>query len=159
MPAHKYTLEEALARFWERVDKTSHPNGCWLWIGSLRSNGYGRLHWSGKTALAHRVSYEIENGAFSRELDVLHKCDNPQCVNPEHLFLGTDLDNNRDMMQKGRARYLHGEQLPQAKLSKEKVQEIRERYAAGGVYQYELAREYGVAKSSISYIINRINWK
>ena len=96
----KPSLEE---RFWEQVDKNGpvHPvlgSACWLWVGKQRTSGYGGFG----TKYAHRTSYELAHGVYAPELWVLHKCDNPPCVNPDHLFLGTHLDNMRDMVAKGR---------------------------------------------------------
>ncbi len=78
--------------------------GCYLWTGKKNKNGYGRIKVNGKEQAAHRVSYAIANGAIPDGMCVLHRCDTPACVNPEHLFAGTVIDNLRDMHAKGRAR-------------------------------------------------------
>lgn len=78
-------------------------NGCWVWQKSLSKKGYGNLYFNRKTLKAHRESYRLFNGEFDNKLHVLHKCDNPSCVNPEHLFLGTNLDNVEDRVKKGRS--------------------------------------------------------
>lgn len=85
--------------FWSRVVKTEK---CWLWVGGCSENGYGAFYWQGKQTGAHRVSYELTHGSIASELLVLHKCDNPPCVNPDHLFLGTHQDNMTDKVLKGR---------------------------------------------------------
>jgi hypothetical protein len=94
-------------RFWEKVDKPGGADACWLWTGTPDVNGYGKLWWfdhTNKGKFAHRISWELHNGPIPDGLFVLHSCDNPPCVNPKHLFLGTQLDNMRDMVAKGRDR-------------------------------------------------------
>lgn len=90
-------------RFWLRVGKTE-DDSCWLWLGSRkeRNGGYGQLSFYGRFAYAHRVSWHLSNGPIPEGAQVLHKCDNPPCVRPDHLFLGTQADNVRDMFRKGR---------------------------------------------------------
>src|SRR5687767_4720826 len=96
MPASRPLSE----RFWEKVRKT---DGCWLWTASRNAKGYGQIMYQRRPIHAHRVSWQLANGPIPDGLCVLHRCDNPQCVNPGHLFLGTIVDNNRDMFAKGRA--------------------------------------------------------
>jgi hypothetical protein len=82
------------------------PNtGCWLWTGGCFSHGYGKLRYAGKTSYAHRVAYELHHGVTPEDGYVCHRCDNPPCINPDHLFLGTARDNALDMFRKGRARH------------------------------------------------------
>lgn len=88
-------------RFHALVDKSGD---CWEWTGNKNMLGYGMIWYDGKNIRAHRVSYLIFNGDLSDNLFVCHKCDNPSCVNPSHLFLGTSKDNMRDMIKKGRAK-------------------------------------------------------
>lgn len=98
--AVKMTLDE----FWQKVQKTST---CWIWTGCVSNTGYGRVTVTGhKQDGAHRLSYEFANGPFDRDLYVLHRCDNPVCVNPDHLFLGTQKDNMADMIEKNRGKRL-----------------------------------------------------
>jgi hypothetical protein len=92
-------------RFWSKVQKG--PD-CWTWAGSRSAKGYGRLNVGGAVCQAHRVSWELHRGAIPSDLFVLHRCDNPPCVNPDHLFLGTALDNSRDMVSKGRQKFPKG---------------------------------------------------
>lgn len=86
-------------RFWEKVNKTDN---CWNWTGAINNKGYGRINIDGKSQLAHRVSFEIANGKIDDKMKVLHSCDNSFCVNPKHLWLGTQKDNLIDMAKKGR---------------------------------------------------------
>lgn len=96
---HKKRSIPAEVRFWKHVAKTE---GCWEWTGSTSKKGYGKLNIGGVTKAAHRFSYEIANGPIPEKLFVLHRCDNPPCVRPDHLFTGTNEDNVKDMMKKGR---------------------------------------------------------
>src|ERR1700761_3720809 len=109
------SLEE---RFFDSV--MPEPNsGCWLWVGSLNENGYGTIGVAYKTQLAHRVSYRLHVGPIPDGLNVLHKCDVPCCVNPDHLFPGTQETNVIDMENKGRALHYEGEAHGRAKLTAE----------------------------------------
>ena len=107
--------------------------------------------------MAHRCSWEINFGKISNGLWVLHKCDNPPCVNPKHLFLGTSLDNNRDAVKKHRNVY--GERHPSAKLTNKEVLEIRKKFSHGLITRKELARKYGVSYECIVKVIGRTCWK
>lgn len=137
------------------------PNGCWLWIGGHGARGYPHFYAKGKTLLAHRVSWELHRGPIPKGLDVCHNCptgDNPLCVNPDHLFLGTHTENMLDMLRKGRRR-CWGEKARTAKLSESQVSEIRSRWRSGSVNQQELAIEYGVRQTTISRIVLGQSWK
>lgn len=126
-------------RFWNHVTK---GNGCWEWSGALEREGYGKLWLTGnRTALAHRLSWEIHHGEVPRD-DVLHRCDNRLCVNPDHLFLGTQADNVHDMVAKERHR---------RKLSAAQVEEVQ-RLLELGELQRVLAERFGVSQAAISKI-------
>lgn len=130
---------------------TPDPNtGCWLWIASHFSSGYGAFKIAKKARRAHRVSWELANGEIPEGVLVCHKCDIRSCVNPEHLFLGTNADNTRDMQEKGR--------IPTAKLTGEQVLEIRDLRSKGFLLK-ELALIFGVSKPLVCNIINNKRWK
>lgn len=93
--------EKDINRFWSKVEK-SEESDCWTWSGAKIYSGYGRIYVSGKVYSAHRVSFKIKNGYLDDTLFVCHRCDNPSCVNPNHLFLGTAKDNMKDQREKGR---------------------------------------------------------
>lgn len=150
----KYTPQEA-TRFWARVDRSGD---CWAWQGRT-VKGYGHFDVHGQTKLTHRVAYELAYGDIPDGMDILHRCDNPSCVRPEHLTPGTHADNMADMMAKGRNRQPSGERHPRAKLTWEQVREIRWRYAAGGVGLKTLGAEYRVHFSLISLIIREKIWR
>jgi hypothetical protein len=114
------------------------------------------IHAFGRHRRAHRVSYELAYGPIPEGLLVCHRCDNPPCVRPDHLFLGTNLDNMRDARAKGRN--VHGETHPTAKLTLADVLEIRRAYAAREMDTYELAEKYGVRNPAISRIVRGDRW-
>lgn len=152
------TAEE---RFWSYVNKTE---ACWLWtggrIGHCGDQYYGGFapNGSGSTRGAHRYSWELHYGAIPVGLCVLHRCDQPRCVNPEHLFLGTKRDNNRDMAAKGRN--ARGVQAGRAKLNDDAIREIRRLHALGQPAKGKrgLARQFGVSSTLIQHIVHRRNW-
>jgi len=173
--------------FWSKVNKKGpiHPihGQCWVWTGSRFSQGYGRLIGHGR---AHRISWEIHFGDIPDGLCVCHHCDNPSCVNPKHLFLGTKGDNIRDRNAKGRDRtpqgddhwsrispekvargdrngsrthpekMTRGEKYWSAKLTEDEVRLIREFHKLGCQV---LARTFGVSPNTISRIVRRKQWK
>lgn len=95
-----------VAGFWARIVKGDDPNDCWKWTASVTKDGYGRLHFNGRNDMAHRVSFFIHKGRWPKNL-VLHKCDNPPCCNPKHLYDGTQKDNARDMVRRKRCKPYH----------------------------------------------------
>ena len=152
--------EQWAEKFWQRVRKGA-PDACWEWVGSRLPKGYGRFYPKLRIGLyAHRVSWEIANGReVPSGLVVMHSCDNPKCVNPAHLGVGTHGDNARDCFAKGRGIQpsLQGESHPQAKLTEEQVISIRRR-VAGGESRGSMAREFGVAKCTVRLIVNHRSW-
>lgn len=144
-------------RFWDKVEK---GEGCWEWLACVQK-GYGRFKVGGKRGsmkLAHRVAWELANGPIPDGLNVLHRCDNGKCVRPAHLFLGTQMDNVRDCVAKGRYPSRVGERNGRARLSKQDAERIRERNAAGESYR-KLGAEYGVNYAHIGHIVNRLVWQ
>ena len=132
-------------RFWQKVDKT---DGCWEWTGCKKRHGYGKFFADGKDCFAHRWSYEAHNGPIPPGLFVCHKCDNPRCVRPDHLFVGTAKDNTQDCLKKGRF------SLPppyKGKLTLEQVSVIR-RLKSLGFRCHELGEMFGCARSNIGHI-------
>lgn len=99
--------EEIEGRFWNKINKGSDDE-CWLWTGATTKKGYGQLRVKGRIILSHRIAWELFYSFIPDGLKVLHTCDNPPCVNPSHLFLGTQLDNMQDMVAKGRSRFGRG---------------------------------------------------
>jgi hypothetical protein len=147
-------------RFLEKVQKT---DSCWNWIGCKDAHGYGVIGAGGHQARvlkAHRVAYEIFVGPIPEGLCVLHHCDNPVCLNPSHLFLGTQTDNIRDMRAKKRDRQLRGEHSGRAKLTWEQVQEIRARYRwqSHEFGSVALGQCYGVSAQDIMDIVHYHIW-
>jgi hypothetical protein len=130
-----------------------YPDGCWLWVGSSDRDGYGNFG-SGKTRRAHRIAYELFVGPNPEGLHVCHTCDEPACVNPDHLFLGTNTQNTADKVAKGRQAKGRGAGRPR-KLTNAKVAEIRRRFAAGGITGRALAQEYGVGVATVCRILLR----
>ena len=97
-----------MERFWNKVMKIVETDECWEWIAFKNKDGYGLFGYNGKNQKAHRVSWQLHNGPIPDGLCVLHKCDNPSCVNPNHLFLGTNADNIKDRVNKNRTVGKHG---------------------------------------------------
>ncbi len=143
-------------RFWSKVDKTG---SCWLWTGCKHPQGYGRIGVSKKVKYAHRISWELHNGTIPEGAHVLHKCDVPCCVNPDHLFLGTHRDNMQDKIAKGRANMPKGERCGNSKLKEGEVWLIRKIHKAGVVSQRYIAKMFRVSQSTINNIVKNYHWK
>lgn len=158
---HKYgdplTQKRGLSvkqRLLEKVEKT---DACWLWTGAKNKDGYGQLFVDGIAKSTHRISWEVHHGAIPDGLHVLHKCDNPPCVNPDHLFLGTNQDNVVDRESKGRnfvSRNV-GISNPSAKITQANADEIRD----SNLTQKELAAKFGVSISLVSAIKKNKVWR
>ena len=127
--------------------------GCWEWQRYRGQDGYGMMLMDGQAERTHRVAWIVTYGSIPPDKIVMHRCDNPPCINPAHLVLGTRALNNHDRSIKGR------DARPRAKLTFALANEIRARYAAGNVLQSELAREYGVNAPAITNIIANRRWR
>jgi len=151
------------SRFWEKVDKRDEDE-CWNWTAKPDRNGYGRIGLGGRgkgMARAPRIAYLLHYGVDPGDQWVLHSCDNPSCVNPKHLRLGSAGDNNKESFDKGRNPNpcLPGALNPYSKLTESNVIDIRKRYAQGDISQQSLAKEYGVTQSCISRVLIGKGWK
>ena len=141
-----------VARFWAKVNKA---DGCWAWTGARHPHGYGLIKTMSGMSRAHRVSYELSKGEIPTGLMVRHECDNPGCVNPTHLVVGTARDNVRDRVDRGRSADRRGERHPLAKLTGSAVKAIKNSALAGK----DLAEIFGVSQASVSLIKNNKHWK
>jgi hypothetical protein len=175
--------EKDIARFWSKVDKNGPTilhmeSPCWIWTASKES-GYGRVKIGRKMFLAHRIAWLITSGPIPHDksahgICVCHRCDNPACSNPSHLFLGTHTDNMRDREIKKRGnqprgdksgarlhpeKWARGEEHFLSKLATTQVIDIRTIYAAGGITLKQLAAQFGVTFATVGKIINRKTWK
>lgn len=155
----------ANVRVWQFINQTAT---CWLWTGAKSPGGYGAFNVKRRVVRAHRFIWELLCGPIPDGLEVCHNCpgrDNPSCVRPEHMFLGTHAENLTDMVRKGQSRFVlrdyarSGESHRSARLTENQVRTIRQRYAASGITQYDLAREYGVSQFAISSIIRGRTWR
>lgn len=154
---HRKYCSSACA-FWHWVDRSSGPDTCWLWRGNCTPDGYGNVSdgIAGRRTSAHRHAYRLHHGIDPGPLGVLHKCDNPQCANPVHLWLGTQADNMRDAFLKGRPiACAPGSANMHAKLTEEKVEEIR----ASRRRDADLARLFGVADTTIHAARTGATWR
>lgn len=142
------------ARFWQKVHI---GEACWPWLGARTSAGYGQLVYGRhpQKIYAHRFSYELHFGAIPHGMVICHKCDNPACVRPDHLFVGSQADNMADCSAKGRI--AHGARSGSARLSEVDVLEVRRRVAAGELHRV-IAADFGVARSTVSLIATGKRW-
>ena len=147
-----------MQRFWDKVKKSTSSD-CWEWTAARTQSGYGQIGIDGVVKYAHRFSWELHFDEIPDGLCVCHHCDNPGCVNPNHLFVGTIADNNRDMSVKGRQRGPSGEKSANSKLTKEDVLEIRRLYAIGDYLQREIADQFNIDRSQISRVVCQKTWK
>lgn len=147
-----------LERFWRRAGRTDDARACWEWRGYREQDEYGRITKDRKILLAHRLSWEIHNGPIPVGMAVCHRCDNPPCVNPAHLFLGSNQDNLHDRDAKGRTPRAPGIRNGMAKLTDAIVVAMREDRGRGLTYD-QLAAKYGINRSACCAICLRQKWK
>jgi hypothetical protein len=148
--------------FWKLVAK-GDPDSCWLWLGRQPQH-YGRIKFGGREWQSHRLAYLFAKGDIPAGMCVCHRCDNPPCCNPSHLFLGTKAENHWDAVKKNR--HAHGEKSGKAKLTEQDVRVIRETYqfSLGGRNGApnstpKLAKRFGVTTQAIASIVHRQHWK
>lgn len=136
------------------------PSGCWEWTHSLDRVGYGKIKALNRTLQAHRFSWMVFRGEIPDSLCVLHECDNRKCVNPDHLFLGTQKDNMDDCARKGRnADMKKLARESNSKVTEDQVREIRRLYFEGGLRQEDIGNQFGLSKGGVQAIASRRCWK
>jgi len=144
--------------FWNKVEKTKT---CWLWRGGISSRGYGnfaiRKEGKIKNNRAHRFAFELVNGKISEGIYVCHECNNPICVNPKHLYLGTAKDNAKDAVRDGLYKSLCGEKAPWSKLTENDVREIRF-MSENGIPHTKIAQYFPVVRQQIDRIVAKLRW-
>ena len=135
------------------INPDSH---CWEWTGAKHYKGYGFISEGGRNTLAHRLSFKLHRGPIPHGMLVCHSCDNRCCVNPDHLFIGTNADNMADMVAKGRQQKVKGSDHGRARLTENDVIAVRE---SVGIRRRDLAKKLGVSRSTIDDIFLRRSWK
>lgn len=158
MPAKGQVVVPPHERFMKKIQIDSET-GCWLWHGATeRRFGYGKFRLNGASINSHRAAWELFNGQIPKGMFVCHKCDVPACVNPDHLFIGSSDDNNKDRAAKGRTVTRLGEVNNMSKLSEDDVRTIRDLYTSG-VNGVEIAKRFPVNHCAIYDIINNKTWR
>lgn len=162
VPRYRFRSPRPVERLWHMYEIRGE---CWIFTGDKDRYGYGQFQWMGRPGRAHRAAYYLTHGHIPKGMCVCHHCDNPACVRPEHLFLGTVADNNTDKKHKGRSRWggvlptpRYGRQNPAAKLLDADIRYIRQA-ASQGVTSYVLAARFGVTDSNIRYILRGKTWR
>lgn len=151
----RWSREQRSAAFWGRVDTAG--DNCWEWQGPRAKRGlpYGLVSLDNRPHVAHRAAWILENGPIPDGKIVCHRCDNPPCVRPSHLFLGTPADNSADMVAKGRSAHNRGLSSPTAKLTADDVRQLRAEYDAGGTSTHQLAARYGFTAMQVWRVVKR----
>jgi hypothetical protein len=171
-PRVKFPIDEsALSGFRKRVDKSSHPKGCWVWKGRIHMKGYGIANYGQRSGGAHRMSWVIHNQKLIPEgMCICHSCDNPPCVNPDHLWIGTNQENRDDSVKKGRqakgdrsGMRVHpesrsrGENHGNSKFTYEDIWDMRRLYSEGAPAK-TIGVLYETRKTHVLRIVNRQRW-
>lgn len=147
-----------VARFWSRVDKRG-PSDCWLWTAARNERGYGTV-WNGfKVVRAHRIAWTLAHGEIPSGMYICHRCDQPSCCNPAHLFTGTHADNMRDMAAKGRARTRRGAQHRRSRITENQAREIIALLSQNSLTLDQIGCLYGVSLSAIWCIKHGKTWR
>lgn len=150
-----------------RIERLSVPEpntGCWLWLGDSVRGGYGRIRLGKTKVLAHRAALAANIGTLSSVDLVLHSCDQPSCVNPDHLRVGTHAENMAERNRKGRQAKgdrhprLSGEACGTSRLTNSQVREIRRIYSSGSMSQQTIATVFGIGQTTVSTIVRRVRW-
>jgi hypothetical protein len=150
--------------FWPKV-RIAGPNDCWLWMAERKKSGYGKIRIAGRQTMAHRVAWTLTHGLIPKGMKICHRCDNPPCCNPSHLWLGTQTENIADMDRKGRRDtsglilFKRGEECPTAKLTWSDVREIRRSVLSGLRTRAEASRRLGVSPTTVTDIMKGRIWK
>jgi len=139
---------DTIKKFWSKVNKNT-DNGCWEWSGCKDRKGYGEFRIFGDNYQAHRIAYMLANGGIPSNISVCHKCDNPKCCNPDHLFAGTNRDNMIDLLLKGKK--------PDTKLNPQSVKSIREAFK-NGVSRAELRQKYNISATCLNSLLRGEKW-
>lgn len=150
------SLDMISERFWKKVEKTA---GCWRWMGAKNDCGYGKLGVFLTEIYAHRMAMYLTGTVIPPGLFACHKCDNPSCVNPGHIFIGSNTDNMLDCAKKGRMRRAVGEKVPRARFTSEQIMGIRSAYKRNLFGYLKIAKIFGVSSGCIRGIIQRKTWK
>lgn len=164
MIKRRKTRRSFVDRFWDRVDRSGGADACWPWTGGLTYTGYGQLRLSpvgdvlrGRKTTAHRTAWRLTFGEITEGLSVCHRCDNPRCANPAHLWLGTHAENLADMSRKGRA--ARGDRSGMAKLDERRVIAVKRLFGMNVASRRELAMIAGVSVGTIDNIVTGKQWK
>jgi hypothetical protein len=144
------------ARIFNRIQKAA--SGCWLYTGGISSSGYGIVSIKNRSVHVHRLAYSLKCGPIPEATCVLHRCDIRRCINPDHLFLGSLADNNRDCMDKGRTADRRGEKNTGAKFTPKRVARVRRAYGTGRFSQRTVGEMFGISQQQVSSIVRGQAW-